>query len=211
MSRRLARIAAFALALVMMCTGVCFAASAEIVSPAVSSVTDSDSFLISVKLDSVSKARISVYQQKEAVETSRTVSGTSIKVTEYVAPDLSALKPEDVQAISDLYTGVVTKGAVMSNGKTAVKYTDIPYGDPVVYENKTEGIGIYTKQLTGMAPGLYRVNVDLLGKDGKPAASTTSFILVKEKPKVKEKTDLFETNQGTAAQTLKTVIKNIFK
>ena len=103
MSRRLARIAAFVLTLVMLCTGVCFAAApAEIVSPAASAVTDSDSFLISVKLPGSGKARISVYREMSSVEVTRNISGTAVKLTELVAPDLSDLNADDVAAIEDL-------------------------------------------------------------------------------------------------------------
>ena len=213
MSRRLARIAAFTLALVLMCTCVCFAAPAEIVSPAASTVTESDSFLISVKLEGAGKARITVYQELEAKEVTKTVSGTAVKTTEYYVPSLQDLTAEDLEAITDLYTGAVSKGAVLSNGKTAVRYTGREYGSSVVYENKTEGIGIYTKQLSGVEPGLYRVKVETLGKDGKAASSVISLVLVKGKAKSKdkEKTELFEPVQSTAAQTIKTVIKNIFK
>ena len=210
MSRRLARIAAFILVLVMS-TCVCFAANAEIVSPGANTVTESDSFLISVKLASAGKVRINVYQQKESVEVTKTVSGTAVKTLELVAPNVSGFNADDLKALSDVYTGAVTRGAVLSNGKTAVKYTDSAYIDPVVYENKNDGIGLYTKQLTGVASGLYRVSVDLLGKDDKVTSSVMTLVLVKEKPKTKEKSDLFETTQSTAAQTVKTVIKTIFK
>ena len=210
MSRRLARIAAFILVLVMS-TCVCFAANAEIVSPGANTVTESDSFLISVKLASAGKVRINVYQQKESVEVTKTVSGTAVKTLELVAPNVSGFNADDLKALSDVYTGAVTRGAVLSNGKTAVKYTDSAYIDSVVYENKNDGIGLYTKQLTGVASGLYRVSVDLLGKDDKVASSVMTLVLVKEKPKTKEKSDLFETTQSTAAQTVKTVIKTIFK
>ena len=211
MSRRLARVIAFALVLVMLCTGVCFAAPAEIVSPAQSAVTESDSFLISVKLPGAGKVRISVFRELESVEVTKTVSGTAVKLIELASPDLSGLNADDVAAITDVYTGAVTKGAVLSNGKTAVKYTGSEYLAPVVYENKTDGIGIYTKQLSSVDPGLYRVKVDTLGKDDKVSSSAISLILVKAKPKDKDKADLFETNQSSAAQTIKTVIKTLFK
>ena len=209
MSRRLARITAFVLALVLISACACFAAPAEIVSPAASGVLESDSFLISVKLAEPGKARISVYQELESVEVVKTVSGSSVKVNELVVPDLRGLNADDVAAIRDLYTGAVTKGAVLSNGKTAVKYTSSEYKAPVIYENKSEGIGIYTKQLSGVAPGLYKVKVDLLGKDDKPVSSVVSLVLVKDK--AKEKTDIFEPAQSSAVQTIKTVIKNLFK
>ncbi len=209
MSRRLARIAAFTLALVLLFTCVCFAAPAEIVSPSSSTVTESDSFLISVKLAGGGKARITVYQELEAKTVTRTVSGTAVKSTEYYVPALQDITAEDLESITELYSGAVTKGAVLSNGKTAVRYTGREYTDPVVYENKTEGIGLYTKQLSGVEPGLYRVKVDTLGKDGKVSSSVFSLVLVKAKSK--DKTELFESAQSTAAQTIKTVIKNIFK
>lgn len=88
-------------------------------------------------------------------------------------------------------------------------YVDRIYLDPVTYTS-TEKIGFYTKQLTGVKPGLYKIKVQVLDKKGNVTETVSSLIAIKAKPVVEEKV-VFEQKQTGAIKVLQNLLKSLFK
>lgn len=215
MSRKISTILALVLAIVMMCASLSFAAAAQVISPAENSICYSDSLLVSVKVSESKSVRITVFEEMDSKEViAKDEKGKPVKTTELFSLDVEKLTEEDLVSIVEVYEGKVTDGAILSTGSKAVKYTSSEYTEPVVYKvdpkNKS-GIGIYTRQLTEVKPGLYRVQVETLATVNKKevvAETINSFVIVKEK---EAEPKLFETKQNGALKAIKEVLKTIFK
>jgi TolA-binding protein len=88
------------------------------------------------------------------------------------------------------------------------KYIDVEYAEPISFTASGE-LGFFTKQLTGVKPGLYRIQVDVVDGD-KILESVCNFVAVKEK-QAETKADIFETQQSGAMKYLSNLLKTIFK
>ena len=215
MSRKISAVLAMILVIVMLGASLSFAAAAEVISPADNSISYSDSLLVSVKVSEAKPVRITVFEEMDSKEVVvKDEKGKSVKTTELFSLNVEKLTEEDLVSIVDVYTGKVTDGAILSTGTKAVKYTSTEYTEPVVYKvdpkNKS-GIGFYTKQLTEVKPGLYRVQVETLATVNKKevvSETVNSFVIVKEK---EAEPKLFETKQNGALKAIKEVLKTIFK
>ena len=215
MSRKISAVLAMILVIVMLGASLSFAAAAEVISPAENSISYSDSLLVSVKVSEAKPVRITVFEEMDSKEVVvKDEKGKSVKTTELFSLNVEKLTEEDLVSIVDVYTGKVTDGAILSTGNKAAKYTSTEYTEPVVYKvdpkNKS-GIGFYTKQLTEVKPGLYRVQVETLATVNKKevvSETVNSFVIVKEK---EAEPKLFETKQNGALKAIKEVLKTIFK
>lgn len=228
------RIAAFVLTIVMLACSLSFAAdpAATIVSPAANSISTSDSILVSVKLNQPGTVRITVYEEKiktvevltKAAVSGPAVTGPAIEETtdsavETTVTEAAVTAPaiKEKEEKFSTYASVVYKSVdttsfeaidFVSNPALAT-YVDRIYVNPVTYKS-TENIGFYTKQLTGVKPGLYKVSVQVLDKNGKVTETTSSLIAVKEKPATEEKV-VFEQKQTGALKILQNLLKSLFK
>lgn len=92
----------------------------------------------------------------------------------------------------------------LSDGSVMPKYSDRVYASTVRYTNESE-IGFYTKQLSSVKPGLYKVTV-------KSSSGTTScYAAVKEKQAEPEKSNIFTTQKSGALQFLRNVLRSLFR
>lgn len=215
MSRKISTILALVLAIVLMCASLSFAAAVQVISPAENSISYSDSLLVSVKVSEAKPVRITVFEEMESKEVVvKDEKGKPVKTTELYSLDVEKLTEEDLASIVDVYEERVTDGAILSTGDKAVKYTSMEYTEPVEYKvdpKNQSGIGIYTKQLTDVKPGLYRVQAETLTTINKKevvAETINSFVIVKEK---EAEPKLFETKQNGALKAIKEVLKTLFK
>ena len=182
---RLTRITALVLAIVLIAAEAAFAAS--IVSPADGSIAYSDSLLVSVKLSDQKTVRITVYKEQIGTE-KEVVKENGVKTTEvvYSDADASALTEEDISLIS---SGNLTdengEALLLSSGDEIPDYHDSVFAEAVEYTNSTAGIGFYTKKLTGVGVGLYKVKVETLGSRKEVTDTVVSYAAVKEKKEEK--------------------------
>ncbi len=209
MARRAVRFISFVLVLVLLCTGICSAASASVISPSANSVVTGDSLLVSVKVSDAGKVRISVF--REMIE--NVVYGTdgAIKERTYSDIDCKDFTSADLALISAGKTTDASGAAItLSNGTPVMKYADRKYMDPVIYENEGD-MSFYTKQLSSVSPGLYKLRVEVLDSSGEKVTQTiSSLVLVKEKPAEQEK-PLFEKAPSGALQFIQNLLRSLFK
>jgi len=204
------RILALAFALVIIASCMAFGAGTLIVSPAQNSIIDTDTLLVSVKLTEKQTVRVTVYEEKTAVKLEKPAEDG--KLYEYLSVDASWFTEGDLALIADgKLKDKDDKDILLSDGETKVpKYTDMVFAEAVSYTN-TKSVGLYTKQLSGLTPGLYKVKVETLAADG--TVSETLFNLVAVKNKAEENADeLFtDANNGAIKTAIQTIINKIFK
>ena len=133
-------------------------------------------------------------------ETSEAPAATEAAVTE--STSAAAVESENK-------ADAATPAATTPASTKKYVYTDKEYTSPASFTASGE-LGFFTKQLTGVKPGLYRVQVDVLDSDSKVTESIVNFVAVKEKP-AESKVDIFETQQSGAMQFLSNLLKSIFK
>jgi hypothetical protein len=232
MSKRLMQLLALILTLALG-TCVCFA-SPTVVSPGANSVHDGDSILVSVKLTEKQTVRISVLRQMEEVKAAVTEITTDeegneqvkeVSPAEYKAYDASKLSEADVALIAAGETQDAKGNPVrLSNGAAVITLYGETVSGPVDYTNNNE-LGFYTKQISSLKPGLYVIQVDVLGdktkaEEGKEASdgdyeileSVRSYVALKEKPKEEPVADngIFST-RNSALQFLQNLLRSLFK
>jgi len=203
MGRKLAKILALSMCMLLLCSSVCFAVS--VVSPVANSIMYTDSVLVSVKLTEKATVNVTVYEEKD-------VTGVTVlnPAGELVSVDVSKLKEEDLAILSTYRTAAENAEVpVLSDGSKAKKYTDSVFCETVKYTNSGE-IGFYTKQLTDVHPGLYRIQVDTLDDKGLITASTSSLIAVRQKED-EQKTNIFQNQNTSAFQFIQNLLKKVFK
>lgn len=154
--------------------------AASVVSPAANSIVYSDTMLVSVKVTDKSTIRVTVYEEKQ-----KDASGV------LVSADVANLTAADIASLD-------TK-----------KYTDSVFSAAATYTNAGD-VGFYTKQLTNVKPGLYKVKVETLGEDETVVSTITSLVAVKEKAE-KQDQDIFQNQTTTALQFIQNLIKKVFK
>ena len=128
-----------------------------------------------------------------------------IKEAEYSPVDASELTTADLAKIA-AGSRYDENGSpiLLSDGSEMPEYSDRVYASTVRYKNESE-IGFYTKQLSSVKPGLYKVVV----KDG--SESTSCYVAVKEKPAETEKDNIFTTQKSGALQFLRNMLKSLFR
>ncbi len=197
----LKRILAFALMLVMLAGAFAFAEPDQtvvsIVSPTANTVATSDKLLVSVKLTNPGKARITVYEQCiKNVEILTTGSAVEKNLATYAAVSYTSVDTTSFEAID------LTSNAALST------YVSRLYAATEIYENKDK-IGFYTKQLSDVNPGLYKVVAQALDEKGNVVETVSSLIAIKAKPV--EEPVVFEQKQSAAVKLLQNILQAIFK
>lgn len=206
--QKISRIAAIILALVLTAASCTFAAS--IVSPAENSIAYADSLLISVKLNDQKNVVITVF--KEQLESRQEVTkadGSKFTEISYSDFDASRLTAEDLALIASEKRQDENGEAVkFSFGDEIPEFHDGVFATSVTYSNPTSGIGFYTKKLTNVKPGLYKVQVETLDANKNVTETVVSYAAVQEKKE--EKQGIFGAGQTGALQFLQNLIKNLF-
>jgi hypothetical protein len=205
--KRFKRITAVLMIVLLLSTGFAFAGAAAIVSPASNTIVYSDSLLVSVKVTEPKTIRVTVYEEKET-------SGenlVSAKISAYTESDLAIIASAKTQT-GTLEGAVGIAAAVeptLSDGTTVKEYTSVAMDDAASYTSDSS-LGFYTKQISDVTPGLYRIQVEALNVDGSVGETIHSMVAVKTKP-VEEKSDIFQAPQTGALQFLQTLLRNIFR
>ncbi len=191
--------------IVIMMFSTVFASAASdpnviIVSPAVDTVVNSDSLLISIKITKPETIKVSVFEEKQLFgEELKSVDVNNIETLEAATT---------ATASSVTVDGAVTTTSVTASGVTT-KFVSEEIMAPETFTT-TNTLSFYTKQLNDVTPGLYKVKVDTIDAEGKVLYSTENLVVVKGVDNETEKTDLFETNQSGISQFLQNLLKSIF-
>ncbi|MBO5666362.1 MAG: hypothetical protein J6S45_02830 [Firmicutes bacterium] len=191
--------------IVIMMFSTVFASAASdpnviIVSPAVDTVVNSDSLLISIKITKPETIKVSVFEEKQLFgEELKSVDVNNIETLEAATT---------ATASSVTVDGAVTTTSVTASGVTT-KFVSEEIMVPETFTT-TNTLSFYTKQLNDVTPGLYKVKVDTIDAEGKVLYSTENLVVVKGVANETEKTDLFETNQSGISQFLQNLLKSIF-
>lgn len=190
MSGRLRRIALITLIAACSCA-LCFAA-VSIVSPSVDAVVESDSVLISVKMTQKQTVLINMYRlfvQTPEQDGSAGSAENGADGSGCIPLSSEKLGAADMALISAQAEVDASGQAIcLSDGTPMQKFAEEAYIDEITYSNELE-VGFYTKQISGVEPGVYRICVDV--KDSEEGESVC--ICVKEKkPDVIADSSLFE-------------------
>ena len=205
------RIAALVIALIMIASSFVFASSAIIVSPAQNSIVDTDTLLVSVKVLEKQSVNITVYEETIAQEVKCT-DGKAVykdgkKVFEFLSEDVSKFTEDDLALIAAGKTkDDKGKDILLSDGSKIKTYSDVVFAETVKYEN-TKSVGIYTKQLSDLQPGLYKVKVELLDEEGKISETIFNLVAVKEA----ENQNLLNSKDSGIKTTIQSIVKKILK
>ena len=220
------RITAMILAVCMLFGCSVFAATpkASIVSPAVNTVVTGDSLLVSVKVADKSSVKVYIFEEQlgdKAVDV-KDFTENEVKAVydDYldVLAKLSAVpreaasqseKPAEEANAENAEPKETSGAAVTSSAIISQKYTDVEYTSAAAFTASGE-LGFFTKQLTSVKPGLYRIQVDVIDGEGNATESVCNFVAVKEKP-AETKSDIFETQQTGAMQFLSNLLKSLFR
>jgi hypothetical protein len=199
-----------ALLAVLLAFDAAFAAS--IVSPTDCSIAYSDSLLVSVKLSDSATVRVTVYKEQTGSEKEVTADDGSVeKETVYSDVDASNLTVNDLAAIAaGKKTDDSGKLILLSTGSGIPDYHDEVFASSVEYSNQSAGIGFYTKKLSDVKPGLYKVVVETLDNRKEVTETVVSYTAVKEKQE--EKKSIFESiSQSSALKFLQNLLRGLFK
>ena len=199
-----AKLIAIMLIFMMMFSTVFASAASDpnvtIVSPAVESVVNSDSLLISLKITKPETIKVSVFEEKQLV-------GEELKSVD--VNNIETLQAATTATASSVTTdGVAVASSVTASGVTA-KFVSEEVMVPETFTS-TNTLSFYTKQLNNVTPGLYKVKVDTIDAEGKVLYSTENLVVVKGVASEAEKTDLFENTQSGISQFLQNLLKSIF-
>lgn len=170
-----------ALTLVLLLLTTVASFAVSVVSPVPNSVVYSDSILVSVKVNEKATIKVTVFEEK-----SKDTAGN------LVSTDVSKMTSKDLE------------------GLDLSKYTDSVYSAAVTYTNEGE-IGFYTKQLSSVKPGLYRVQVDTLNEKEESVATVSSLVAVNQKKEEKQEQNIFQNQRTTALQYVHNLIKRLLK
>jgi len=203
------RVIAIVLSLIMLASVSAFA-SAAIVSPAKSSIVYSDSLLVSVKVSDAENIRVTVYEKKDSRQIEVVnENGILEKRTQYFSVDVTDFTEDDIALIA---AGRLLddngEPILLSTGAKVKRYTDFISGESETFKNEA-GISFYTKQLSDVKPGLYRVKVELLDGEGLVKSVSSNIVAVKDKELAPQEDVL--AGQQNAVTVIQNLLKSIFK
>lgn len=206
--KRFRRTTALITALILLCSSFAFAGAAAIVSPTANTIIYSDNLLVSVKVTEPKTVRVSIYEEKDYINE----QFVSVNVTDINDADLVLIANGPApQITTEAAMNLPSAPAVinLSNGTAVKTYTGVMLGQAADY-TCTSQLGFYTKQISDVSPGLYRVQVDTIDALGAVTETINSLVAVKAKP-IMEKSNIFETPQTGALQFLQNLLKSIFR
>ena len=79
---------------------------------------------------------------------------------------------------------------------------------PEVTFNSTNNLSFYTKQVNGLTPGLYKIQIRVVDANGKVTDTITRHVAIKQK--TEDEAKIFDTPQSGTMQFLQNLLKTIF-
>ena len=213
MKPSLKRILVIVMCIVMLAGSTVFAADAgvSIVSPASNAVVSGNSLLVSVKCNKQKSVRVTVFEEK-----TKNAKG----VLEHAV--VSGITKDNVASLAEIYSDAVKNDKIYIDRDTekkyfavklddaTVRYYDVVYMEAAEYKTGDE-VGFFTKQLSEVSPGLYRVQVEVLNSRGETTETLINFVAVTPKQS-EEKTEVLETQQkNTIVTFLQNLLRSLFR
>ena len=206
------RIISFVLLLCMLASSLALAATpkASIISPIKNSVVSDDKLLVSVKVSDKKKVAIKVFEEK-------VLTGTKFdeekqeEIEILTAIDVSEFTEEILKALEKEYEE--NKVIIVGEEENKQELRSVLVAEPVTY-TATGEFGYFSKLLEDVKPGLYRVQVEVLGKDDVVEETYYSFTAVQKKadaPEEAENVVPVETVKISIVQVIAKFIKSLIK
>lgn len=130
----------------------------------------------------------------------------SVKLTEPKKIQVTVF--EEKQIVNGTYAAVNVNTLTTTNGTiNTAGLTSVVVAPPATFTSNNN-LSFYTKQVNGLAPGLYRIRIETLGAAGEAVYTNNSYVAVKEKPA--EDAKILETPQSGTMQFLQNLLKTIF-
>ncbi|MBE6037528.1 MAG: hypothetical protein E7223_07990 [Clostridiales bacterium] len=169
----------------LLCGTVFSFAGVSLISPTAAATISGDSLLISVKITEPATIRVSMdAQMQEGRGFEKDGSRKLEAITDVDAEKLSKLDSDDL--------------------------ISVPFMEPETVKD-TRSLWFYSKRVSDVEPGLYKVTVETLNKSGKVTGVTSTLVFVNEKvEKASADSVTFDSNTGKGFQWLRNLIKNIF-
>ena len=170
----------------LLCGTVFSFAGVSLISPTAEATVTGDSLLISVKITEPATVRVSMdAQMQEGRGFEKDGSRKLEAITDLDVEKLATLKSKDLIAV--------------------------PFMEPEVVTD-TKNLWFYSKRVSDVEPGLYKVTVETLNKNGKVVETVSTLVFVNEKEgKTASDSVTFESNGASKGlQWLRNLIKNIF-
>lgn len=210
--KHLKRIISVILVLCMLASSLAFAATpkASIISPLKNSVVSDDQLLVSVKVSDKKKVAVKVFEEK-------VVTGTKFDeekqadVEILTAIDVSEFTEEILTALDKEYEE--NKVIILGEEENKQVLRSVLVTEPVTY-TATGETGYFSKLLENITPGLYKVQVEVLGKDDEVEETYYSFTAVQKKADTdeqKENVVPVETVKISIVQVIAKFIKSLIK
>lgn len=129
----------------------------------------------------------------------------SVKITQPKTIQVTVY--EEKQMVNGTLSAVNVNTLTASNG--AVSSTSLhPTLITTEKHTSTNNLSFYTKQVNGLKPGLYRIEVKAMDPSGKETGVSNNRVVIKEK--AEEETKVFESTQSGTMQFLQSLLKSIF-
>lgn len=171
----------------LLCGTVFSFAGVSLISPTAEATVNGDSLLISVKITEPTTVRVSMDAQMQAGKGfEKDGSRKLVAITDFDAEKLAKLNKRDL--------------------------ISVPFMEPEEVTD-TKNLWFYSKRVSDVEPGLYKVTVETLNKSGKVVDTVSTLVFVNEKEgKTASETGVtFESNAGgKGLQWLRNLIKTLF-
>lgn len=206
------RIISFILIICMLASMCAFAATpkASIISPINNSVVSDDKLLVSVKVSDKKKISVQLFEEKVLVGT-KYDEEQKIDVPILKAIDVSDFTENILKGISEEYAE--KKVLIIGEGDSKQELRAVAVTEAATY-TATGEVGYFSKQIEKLNPGLYRVQVNVLGKEDVVEESYDSFVALQKKQDAEEKTtDVVpvETVKISIVQFIARLLKSLIK
>ncbi|HWQ79386.1 MAG TPA: hypothetical protein VN381_11240 [Anaerovoracaceae bacterium] len=130
----------------------------------------------------------------------------SVKLTQPTTIKVSVF--EEKQAASGTAGAVSVNTAATSGALNSVITNPIPVTTPAIFISNNN-LTFYTKQVNGLKPGLYKIQIDTLDTEQKVIYTNSSHVAIKEKAEEAD-AKIFDDSQSGTMQFLQTLLKTIF-
>jgi len=206
--KRLCKAFAAALCICLMLCSQVFAAvpNANIVSPVANSIVESDDLSVYVKVLNKKKLCVSVFEEMELIGT---------KVSEGIEEEI--LRSIDVLNFTEDMLKLIAneffenKSIEFGTGESKHVLRQVMIDCKSSFTPKNS-ISYFTKTIENLKPGLYMIQLDVLGDDSKVEESYSSFIALKEKASESESKEEVPVESKTSlVQVLSDLLKSLIQ
>lgn len=130
----------------------------------------------------------------------------SVKLTQPAAIRVKVL--EEKQMVNGTHSAVNVNTLTTSSALNDENLTPFPVTTSAIFTSSSM-LSFYTKQVNGLTPGLYKIQIDTVDAEGKVLYTNSSHVVIKEKTEEAE-AKIFDAPQSGTMQFLQNLLKTIF-